>query len=156
MRRLRIYVDSSVIGGCLDREFAKESQQIIEWARQGDIILLLSETTFTELETAPADVQNILKGLPPESLEMVSLTTEVSLLSVAYVEAGVVGSRWLNDATHVAAATVARADAIVSWNFRHIVRLEKMKGYNRVNLLNGYGILTIITPREVKLHEPDE
>jgi len=105
---------------------------------------------------APPDVQNILKGLPPESLEMVSLTAEVLLLSGAYVEAGVVGPRWLSDATHVAAATVARADAIVSWNFRHIVRLEKMKGYNRVNLLNGYGILTIITPREVKLHEPED
>ncbi len=156
MKRLRIYVDSSVIGGCLDREFAGESQQIIEWARRGEIILLLSETTFTELETAPPDVQNILKGLPPESLEMVSLRAEVLLLSGAYVEAGVVGPRWLNDATHVAAATVARADAIVSWNFRHIVRLEKMKGYNRVNLLSGYGILTIITPREVKLHEPED
>ena len=114
MKRLRVYVDSSVIGGCLDREFAEESQQIIEWARQGEIILLLSETTFTELETAPPDVQNILRGLPPESLEMVSLTAEVSLLSAAYVDGGVVGQRWLNDAMHVAAATVARADAIVS------------------------------------------
>ena len=51
--------------------------------------------------------------------------------------------------------TVARADAIVSWNFRHIVRLEKIRGYNEVNQSRGYMPLTIITPREVRLHEPD-
>jgi hypothetical protein len=87
---------------------------------------------------------------------MVTLTAEVSLLRDAYLQAGIVGARWSNDAAHVAAATVARADAIVSWNFKHIVRLEKMKGYNGMSLLNGYGILTIITPREVKLHEPED
>jgi len=54
----------------------------------------------------------------------------------------------------VAAATVARADAIISWNSKHIiVRLDKMKGYNQINLLNGYGILTIISPLEVTIDE---
>ena len=49
----------------------------------------------------------------------------------------------------VAAATVARADAIVSWNFRHIVRLDKIKGFNQVNFEIGYAHLTIISPKEV-------
>ncbi len=87
---------------------------------------------------------------------MVSISPELLALRDAYVQASVVGPRWLNDAAHVVAATIARADAMVSWNFKHIVRLEKMKGYNQVNLLNGYGILTSITPREVRLHEPED
>jgi hypothetical protein len=57
---------------------------------------------------------------------------------------------------HVAAATAARADAIVSWNFRHIMRLDKMRAYNQINLSNGYGILTIISPKEVNYDEPTE
>jgi hypothetical protein len=57
------------------------------------------------------------------------------------------------DATHVALATISRADAIVSWNFRHIVHLDKMKLFNAVNLMNGYGVLTIVTPREVVPNE---
>lgn len=69
------------------------------------------------------------------------------------MEAKILGPEWIDDATHVAAATVARADAIVSWNFKHIVRLDKMKAYNQVNLLNGYGILTIISPKEVLIDE---
>ena len=67
----------------------------------------------------------------------------------SYLTAGILTPKSRNDATHVAAATIARADAIVSWNFKHIVRLDKMKAYNQVNLMNGYGILTIISPREV-------
>jgi hypothetical protein len=63
--------------------------------------------------------------------------------------------QWLNDAVHVAAATVVRADAIVSWNFKHIVRLEKIRGYNQVNESPRYGSLAIITPREVRLDESD-
>jgi hypothetical protein len=78
---------------------------------------------------------------------------EILTLRDAYLAAGIIGPRWANDATHVAAATVARADAIVSWNFAHIVRLDKMKAYNQLNLLNGYGILTIITPKEVRYDE---
>jgi hypothetical protein len=89
-------------------------------------------------------------------LEFVPLTTEILALRDAYVRAGVVGPQWLNDAAHVAAATVVRADAIVSWNFKHIVRLEKIRGYNQVNESLGYGSLAIITPREVRLDESDD
>jgi len=60
-----------------------------------------------------------------------------------------------DDMTHVAAATIARVDAIVSWNFKHIVRLDKMKSYNQVNLQNGYGILTIISPKETIINGND-
>jgi len=156
MKPLRIYADSSVTGGCGDAEFTIDSQRLVDSARQQQLILLISETTLTELEAAPVDVQNVLKELPLECLEMVALTAEVLALRDAYLHAGVVGPRSVNDATHVACATVARADALVSWNFKHIVRLEKMKGYNQVNLINGYGILTIITPKEVRLNEPEE
>lgn len=84
------------------------------------------------------------------------LTSEVIELRDAYIAAGIVDVRSLGDATHVAAATVARADAIVSWNFRHIVRLDKIKRYNQVNLQNGYGILSIVSPWEVRFDDEQE
>ena len=55
----------------------------------------------------------------------------------------------------VADATVARADAIVSWNFRHIVRVDKMRAYNQVNLQTGFGLLSIVSPQEVRFDEDD-
>ena len=153
MRKERIYADSSVIGGCLDTEFADDSQRFMEFVHQGWITLLISEVVIQEILKAPAQVQEVLVSLPPQHIERVPITDEILTLRDAYMSSRIVGLRSLNDATHVAAATVARADAIVSWNFAHIVRLDKMKAYNQVNLLNGYGILTIITPREVRHDE---
>ena len=156
MRQLRIYLDTSVIGGCLDVEFAADSQRVIDAVKNRFCVMLLSDLVISELINAPASVRDILQSLPDGVIEEVELTAEILQLRDAYLEAGVVGLRSINDAGHVAAATVARADAIVSWNFKHIVRLDKMRAYNQINLLNGYGILTIVSPREVFFDEPDQ
>ncbi|MCC5851155.1 MAG: hypothetical protein JJU29_23945 [Verrucomicrobia bacterium] len=61
----------------------------------------------------------------------------------------------MEDCIHVAAATVAHADAIVSWNFKHIVRLDRIKAFNSVNLMQGYGMITILSPMDVYIEESD-
>ena len=53
------------------------------------------------------------------------------------------------DAQHIAIATVGRVDVLVSWNFKHIVNLQRIRGYNSVNLREGYPLVEIRTPREV-------
>lgn len=156
MRQERIYLDSSVIGGYHDSEFAADSKRVIEYVRTGRVTLLLSEVVVQEILNAPARVQEVLSSIPPQNVERIELTREILTLRDAYVNAGIIARRWIDDATHVAAATVARADAIVSWNFSHIVRLDKMRAYNQINLMNGYGVLTIVTPKEVLYDEPSE
>lgn len=156
MRPFRIYMDTSVIGGCLDDEFAADSLRLIECARTRRVVLLVSDVVARELGPAPDAVVAVWRSLPPTAVEDVPVTDEVLTLRDAYLAAGIVGPQRRDDATHVAAATVARADAIVSWNFRHIVRLDKIKAYNQVNLLHGYGMLTILTPKEVEFDEPNE
>jgi predicted nucleic acid-binding protein len=149
MKKHRIYCDSSVIGGYFDSEFESDSQRFIDAIKEGHVVMLISEVVVEEILNAPKNVRNLLTSIPPTFVERVPISNEVIELRNAYISAGILGVKWIDDATHVAAATVARADAIVSWNFSHIVRLDKMKAYNQVNLLNGYGIITIITPKEV-------
>jgi len=151
----RIYVDTSVIGGCLEPEFSKWSNRLLERARQGSIMVLVSDIVLRELESAPAEVRRVLGRLSWSSIEDVPVTPEVTALAQAYLAEGVVGPRSIDDAGHVAAATVARADAIASWNFKHIVHIDRIKGYQRVNLLRGYGILTILSPRELASEEEE-
>ena len=52
---------------------------------------------------------------------------------------------------------MAQVDVLVSWNFRHIVRLDKIRLFSAVNLEIGYKELAIYSPREVTIHgtEPD-
>ncbi|MFN0206520.1 MAG: type II toxin-antitoxin system VapC family toxin [Planctomycetota bacterium] len=153
MKPYRVYVDTSVFGGCFDEEFSVESLHFFDDARNGRLLLLISDVVINELAKAPETVRAIVTNLPPEVFEILPITGEVESLRDAYIAAGVVSSRSLDDATHVAAATVGRADAIVSWNFRHIVHLDKIKGYQMVNLTNGYGILTILSPAAVISNE---
>ena len=149
MRRLRVYVDTSVFGGCFDAEFTEDSLRVVEAVRKGKLIALVSGVVLAELESAPKSVREVFQGLPGDRLERLELTPEVYELQRAYLRAGILAPRRADDALHVAAATVARADAIVSWNFRHIVRLDKIKGFNQVNFEMGYAHLTIISPKEV-------
>jgi len=149
MKRLRIYVDTSVIGGCLDEEFARESCALLDMATSGEATLLVSDILADELEAAPEDVQRLFGELPPHCLESVHPSAESARLRDAYLAAGVLGSSAEEDAHHVALATIAGADMMVSWNFRHIVHFDKMRGFNSVNLREGYRTLEIHSPKEV-------
>jgi len=149
VKKQRIYPDTSVIGGCVDEEFREHSRRLMDMVREGGAVLLVSDLLLEELARAPEEVKNVLAVLPPSSLENVSFSQEAVNLRNAYLEAGVVGADHQNDAYHVALAAVARADLIVSWNFRHIVHLDKIRGFNAVNLREGYLPMEIRSPLEV-------
>lgn len=153
MMRLRIYIDTSVIGGCLDKEFQNASRQLIDKFKQGEVIVVISELTTLELKDAPQEVRNILGEIPVENIEYVELTEEALNLARKYIAEGVIGEGKLVDAEHIAIATINRMDVLVSWNFRHIVNLQKIRGYNSVNLKYGYPLLEIRSPLEVITYE---
>jgi len=155
MKRLRIYVDTSVIGGCLDDEFAVESRELLDMARRGEVVLVVSDALTDELLEAPPPVRKTFDSLPDGCLERVTVDTEVEQLQQKYIQAGVVSANAQFDALHVTAATVARADMIVSWNFRHIVNFQRMRGYNAVNLREGYPTIEIHCPQEVISYEEE-
>ncbi len=147
--KLRVYVDTSVIGGCLDAEFEVPSRQLFGKFRTSEAIMVVSDLTLLELEEAPEAVRAVLEGVPQENREDVELTTEAAELAERYISAGVVIATKRVDAQHIAIASVNRVDVLVSWNFRHIVNLERIRGYNSVNLRHGYPFLEIRTPQEV-------
>jgi predicted nucleic acid-binding protein len=149
MKTLRIYIDTSVIGGCYEPEFAEASGALIKMAVRGEVVLILSNILAAELARAPEAVQAVLASVPDHQTENVEQSGESEALRDAYLSSGVVGAASAQDAHHVALATVSRADVIVSWNFRHIVHIEKIRGFNAVNLREGYGIIEIRTPKEV-------
>ncbi len=151
--KLRIYTDTSVLGGCEDEEFREPSLRLLAAFERGDLTLVLSELTVRELETAPAAVRTLLGRVPTAHVEILALSQEAEDLAAAYIEDGAVGARMRADALHIAAATVARVDVLVSWNFKHIVNLKRIHAYNAVNLKSGYPVLEIRTPREVPSDE---
>ena len=81
---------------------------------------------------------------------------EAKDLANAYIAAGILGKANLGDAMHVAVATVARADLIISWNFKHLVNYERINEYNGINSLNGYPSIAIYSPLEMTNADEDK
>ncbi|MBI4567005.1 MAG: PIN domain protein [Planctomycetes bacterium] len=148
----RIYADTSVIGGAFDEKFSRDSRAFFEEARRGRIILLISAVTLEELKGAPEHVRQTLDSVPIDAIEYLDVTDEARILAQAYLDDGVVGPAYQDDALHIAVATCARASSLVSWNFKHMVNLSRIRGYNSVNIKIGYPALEIRTPTEV-LHD---
>lgn len=145
----RIYTDTSVIGGCLDPEFKEASQLLFDSFRQGEATMVYSSLTLLELAPAPAAVHAVLDRVPEANREYVEMTEEAVALAGRYIDAGAIGPANRADAQHIAVATVNFIGVLVSWNFRHIVNLQRIRAYNAVNLREGYPALEIRTPREV-------
>ncbi len=149
----RIYTDTSVIGGCFDDEFQEASRRLFEKFNAGEAIIVLSDLTLLELQGAPENVRAVLGDVPDAFLEEVIFSAEAAELAERYIASGVVGAASRADARHIATATIHHVTVLVSWNFRHIVNLDRIHRYNSVNIRYGYPMLEIRTPREVVDYE---
>jgi predicted nucleic acid-binding protein len=151
----RIYIDTSVFGGYFDEEFSEHTIPLFDRLRNEEFVLLFSNVTQEELENAPEKVKNLVRGLKADYTEYLETTGEVVDLATAYITEKVVGTTSYADCLHIALATISRADFLVSWNFKHIVNIQRIRGYNSINIKNGYKQLEIRSPREFKKYEDD-
>jgi hypothetical protein len=147
--RPRIYIDTSVIGGCLDDEFKQYSEQLFRAFIRGTMTAVVSDITLAELLDGPEEVRRQLNRIPRGHVEYIQLTEEAAGLANKYVSMKVVHRSHLVDAQHIALATVGHVDVLVSWNFKHIVNIFRIHGFNSVNIREKYHALEIRTPMEV-------
>jgi len=151
----RIYIDTSVVGGFFDVEFETATIQLFKRLENKEIIFVVSDLLDLELLNAPKRVKELLHKYPVESFERVELTEEAIILADTYIKENVVGRTSLEDCRHIAIATINKVDVLASWNFKHIVNLERIKGYNSVNLRLGYTMLEIRSPNDLIRYEND-
>ena len=146
---MRIYIDTSVVGGYYDKEFADATIRLFKKVERGEIVLVVSNLLEAELLRAPVQVRNHRDNYAPKQIERVTLTKEATDLADHYIGEQVVGKTSRADCQHIAIATLNKVDILVSWNFKHIVNLKRIGGYNSVNLKQGYMMLEIRTPKEI-------
>jgi predicted nucleic acid-binding protein len=149
MKRQRIYIDTSIVGGFFDELFEKETKLLFQRLENKEVIFVISEVLLDELEKAPQRVRTLLNNFNDDDLEKVSLTDEAKELAEKYIAEKVVGQTSLDDCRHIALATINNVDILASWNFKHIVNYIRIQGYNAVNIKNGYKTLEIRNPKEL-------
>lgn len=150
MQPIRAYFDTSVFGGVFDVEFAEHSKALFDRVTKGEVLVLVSGVTRNELSRAPAHVREHFAAISTEAIRHCEIDEETIQLALTYIERRVIGPKWRDDAIHVAAATLHRADVLVSWNFRHIVRWDRVRAFNEVNAALGHPPVTICSPAELR------
>lgn len=129
MIRQRFYFDTSVFGGVFDIEIEEVSIQLFEKIKLGQIICVYSDLTVGELFEAPGKVKIFFRDLKKEEIEILSVNDEAVNLARKYIDEKVVGETSFDDCVHIALATIHKVDILVSWNFKHIVNIYRIRGY---------------------------
>jgi len=149
----RIYIDTSVIGGYFDEEFKDATRELFKRFENNEITFVVSDLLDLELIGAPKNVRELPYKYSAEKFERVELTDEASILADTYIAEKVVGKTSLEDCRHIAIATINKVDVLASWNFKHIVNLDRIKGYNSVNYRLGYPMIEIRSPKDLIHYE---
>jgi predicted nucleic acid-binding protein len=155
MKVQRVYIDTSVIGGCLDHEFAIWSKGLLRDFQEGNLLLVVSTIVTAEVTAAYEAVQMQYEDFLAVNPEVLEVTEQAILLAEAYQQRKILTPKYYADGLHIAVATVAEVDVLVSWNFKHIVHFNKIRLFNAANLEMGYKPIQIYSPREVTTYGTD-
>jgi predicted nucleic acid-binding protein len=148
----RVYVDSSVVSGMFDtNDHPKRVRPFWDAVIGGKIRVVLSSVLDGEVANAPQHVRDFYRSIPESQIERIVRTDESDMLATRYIAEGIASASCLVDCRHVALATIAHADVLVSFNCTHIVKLNRIRQYNAINMLLGYPQIEIRTPDEVIL-----
>jgi predicted nucleic acid-binding protein len=149
-----LYLDTSIIGGYFDDEFKEATRELWRQMEVGKYRFVTSLITADELTEAPTHVRDLWADtFTPEMI--FDVTDDMEQLASAYMAQTILSPKYSDDARHVAACTVAGSDHLVSWNFKHLVNADRKKGFNAVNLLQGYPAISIINPLELIYGDAD-
>ena len=146
VRKLKIYLDTSVPNAYVDdKNPVRQEATKGLWTRLNQYEVFISDLLVEEIEAIGDKIKknhllDLIKGferLPNTGKEIESLAEE-------YVRNGIIPVKHIEDAIHIAVATVYSIDVLVSWNFEHIVKLKTKREVNAINVLLGYNQLEII------------
>ena len=150
---MKFYLDTSIFGGLFDEEFEKDTAEFFKYVEESNAQIIYSDVTITELEGAPKDVKDLIKKLIEDkkiSITRVNVNNEAEILAKKYIEEGALTKKCEEDATHIALASIhGEIDALVSWNFNHMVNFIRIKQYNHINQKLGYKDIDIRSPKEI-------
>lgn len=149
-KKISLYLDTSIFGGYFDDIFMQDTRLFFEKIKTGKYDVFISNLTQTELINAPDNVKKLLKIFEWRQL---TTTPNCEFLAGEYIKENVVGATSKDDCVHIATATVNNIDILVSWNFKHIVNVERIRGYNSVNIKHGYKRLDIHSPKDLGLYD---
>jgi len=161
MRKLKIYLDTSVIGYLDQHDDPTRMNDTLKlWKdiQMGRYDVYISSVGLAEIGRCHEEKRNTLESfLSSIDFQTVTITEEMESLANQIIKQGILSQKSFDDCVHIAAAVAIECDIIVSWNFKHMVNIKTINGVRAINLLNGYKPIDIYSPEVlVERSENDE
>ncbi|MDR4509307.1 MAG: PIN domain-containing protein [Candidatus Brocadiaceae bacterium] len=153
IKKLKLYFDTSVFNFAFADDTPERKDltiKLLEEVKVNKYDVYISTVVLREIHEAPREkakkLMNLINEVQPFELLFDRDSYE---LAYEYIKRGIIPSKYEDDAFHIAVASVNDLDAIISWNFKHIVKLKTKKEVFGTNLLMGYKEIEIYSPMEV-------
>jgi hypothetical protein len=151
--KTRIYLDTSVFGAVCDpgpAECLLATRRVLEGLARKRWEGFISTLVLEEVDRAPEAVRGKITGeLRTSELTVLEESAESLLLVRLYMTSGAMPANSEYDARHIALATVNGIHTVVSWNFRHMVNVDRRRQINAINLRENFALLDIVSPWEI-------
>ncbi|MDR1915010.1 MAG: PIN domain-containing protein [Synergistaceae bacterium] len=142
MKKLKIYIDTSVISHLQHDDAPERTKETLSFWKKlktGKYEIVISDLTLREIRHCPQPKQtDLIYYLGEIECDILPDSGEVKALAEAYMENGILTRKSENDCMHIAFASTSECEVIVSWNFKHMVRLKTIQGVRIANAKNGY------------------
>ena len=153
MRTPKIYLETTVFNFYFSDDApdkCADTLRLFEEIKQGKYEPYTSEVVVGELQRTPEPKRGHMLALIPQyGIVALPGSDEIQRLADIYAAEGIIPLKYLTDAIHIASTTAYDLDFIVSYNFKHIVKMKTITMTEAVNLREGYRRIGIYSPTEV-------
>ena len=151
MEKAKVYLDTTVPSAYYDdRASDRERLTRAFWAeRLPDFKPVISNIVLSEIRDTPDEEKRIKMEQLMQGIEVLVFNEEADKLAKEYVRIGVIPEKYTSDANHVAIAVANGVRYLISWNFKHIVKVSTRREVNLINALMGYELIELLAPPEL-------
>ena len=147
MPKPRIYLDTSVISAYFDPRKPVRQRMTQKWFQYElkDLIPYASTLVVEEIGAHPNESirRAMLDLIDGNGVRILEINEDVLKIAAAYRKNVI--PKEINDSVHLAVAAHYRLDAVVSWNFKHIVNLKTIKAIHEINRQKGLAQVEIVS-----------
>ena len=150
MRKLKVYLDTSVISHLLQEDVHKkmaDTRQLWEMFCSNRYDVYLSTVTLEELKGCSEPKQSqLFDYLGQIDYTLIQINDKIEEIALQIIEMGILTKKSYDDCQHIAAAIISECDCIISWNFKHIVNIKTIRGVRAITNLKGHKPIEILNP----------
>ena len=150
MRKLKVYLDTSVISHLNQEDVPEKMEQTREvWKilQMGKYDVVISDLVLAEINECKEPKKSILKEyLSKINYERLEITEETEKIANEIINEGILNSKSFDDCLHIASAIINDCNIIVSWNFKHMVNVDTINGIRRITFAKRYNNIDIYAP----------